>query len=69
MNVSKLNGNDIHDIIKVFSHSNFSNQQPNVLLSYTTAGKGVNFLENNYEWHSKVLTKSELELAVTELEN
>ncbi len=65
LNVHKINGNNFEDIEKAFT--NLESDKVNVILSYTTPGKGVDFLENNYKWHSKVLNSEELNKAIEQL--
>ena len=39
-----------------------------MIVANTIKGKGISFMENNNEWHHKILTKSKYELALAELE-
>lgn len=41
--------------------------QPTAIICNTTPGKGVSFIENDYTWHGKPPTKTELEKALQEL--
>ena len=41
--------------------------QPTAIICNTTAGKGVSFIENDYTWHGKPPTESELQRALEEL--
>ncbi len=43
------------------------NGLPKIIIAHTVKGKGVNFMENQYEWHSKAPTKEEYEQAMDEL--
>lgn len=40
---------------------------PTIIVMNTVGGEGVGFMENNPEWHDKVPTKDELEIALVEL--
>ena len=42
-------------------------KQPLCIVARTTKGKGVSFMENNNAWHHARLTKTNFELAMTEL--
>ena len=42
--------------------------KPKMIVANTIKGKGISFMENNNEWHHKILTKSKYELALAELE-
>lgn len=41
--------------------------KPTIIISHTTPGKGVDFMENKYEWHGKAPTDAELEKALKQL--
>jgi transketolase len=67
--VIELNGHDLNQIIKCLNlfKSNKKNK-PIFMIANTIKGKGVSFMENQGEWHSKVIdenhyTKSLLELS------
>lgn len=40
---------------------------PRCIIAYTTKGKGVSFMENKIEWHHKIPTEAEYEMARDEL--
>jgi transketolase len=40
-----------------------------MIIANTTKGKGVSFIENRAEWHHKVPTSEQLQLAMVELDN
>lgn len=39
-----------------------------MIIAHTIPGKGISFMENKFEWHSKVLDKKEAKIALEELE-
>lgn len=41
--------------------------KPTVIIANTIKGKGISFMENNYQWHHKQMTKQETILAKEEL--
>ncbi|MRH43714.1 transketolase [Aquibacillus halophilus] len=43
------------------------NGLPKMIIAHTVKGKGVSFMENQYEWHSKSPTNKEYEQAMDEL--
>ncbi|MDD3303439.1 MAG: transketolase [Clostridia bacterium] len=68
LNVQKINGNNIEEIIEAVKIAKEKlNDRPNVIVAKTIKGKGVSFMENKIEWHGKTLTKEELEIALNEL--
>lgn len=61
---------DGHDIAKIKNSLMLANNiqgGPGVLVLNTVAGKGVSFMESKPEWHDKVPTDNELEIAIKEL--
>jgi len=46
---------------------NKKTSKPAVVIAYTTPGKGVSFLENDYRWHGKAPTPQEGAKALEEL--
>lgn len=66
--VIKVNGHDFRDIDDAFQKTNEVIDKPILILSFTTAGKGVSFIENNYKWHGKVLNEDQLKDAIAELD-
>lgn len=68
LNVQKINGNSIEEIIiAVKNAKEILNDRPNVIICNTIKGKGVSFMENKVEWHGKALTDEELQIALNEL--
>lgn len=64
--VSEMNGDDMEDIIKTFN--SLSNEgKPHLLISKTTKGKGVSFMENVAKWHHGVPNEEEREKAISEI--
>ena len=69
--LKEIRGNNMKMIEKEISdHLNIRDciSSPLCLILDTTKSKGVSFMEGNPDWHCKVPTKEEYELAVKELE-
>ena len=67
-NVLNMNGHDMNDIISKLEISfNFAGK-PTVIIAHTIKGKGVSFMENNNEWHTKMPSAEHLETAMRELD-
>lgn len=64
-NVNEINGHSFEEIDK--SIENIANEKPNIIISNTIKGKGVSFAESNNTWHHSVLTKTNYEKALAEL--
>lgn len=64
----EVDGHDIESLLKVFSQKNKQNK-PKMIVAKTIKGKGFSFSENSNDWHHKILTKSQYEIALNELKN
>lgn len=64
-NVVEIDGNDMKEILDAFART--CEEMPTVIIANTVPGKGVSFMENDYEWHGKPPTKEQAEIALAEL--
>jgi len=60
-------GHEMEELIRVIRKIREIRERPKVIIAKTVFGKGVSFMEGNYQWHSRVPTKQELEKALGEL--
>ena len=65
--VIELDGHNIEKLHETFSNKRNSSK-PLAIIANTIKGKGFSFSENNNDWHHKVMSKSQYELALQELE-
>ena len=66
--VKKCNGHSIKQIYKILNRFKKSNNnKPKALICNTIKGKGLSFLENDPSWHSRALSKSEIEKGYLQL--
>ena len=61
------NGNDIEQVIAALDAPVVPGK-PRCVLSHTTKGKGVSFMENNADWHGKAPNAEQAATALAELE-
>ncbi|MDZ4209770.1 MAG: transketolase, partial [Candidatus Curtissbacteria bacterium] len=54
-------------IIAAFDEAKAIFEKPTVIIAHTIPGKGVDFMENKFEWHGKSPNKEEAKLALSEL--
>ena len=66
--VNPMNGDSMEDIIKTFDSIDYQNSNPHLLVSDTTKGKGVSFMEGIAKWHHGVLNEEQYLAAVKEIE-
>ena len=64
----EIDGHNLDNINSYFNN-NISNKSPNVLIANTIKGKGFSFCENNNNWHHSMLSKSQYEIALKELDD
>jgi transketolase len=66
--VIDMNGDSMEDIVKTFHSIDYQNGKPHLLVSNTTKGKGVSFMEGIAKWHHGVLNEEQCKAAVKEIE-
>lgn len=66
-NVMVVNGHDYPKLLEAFKAASEFKGKPTVIIALTTPGKGVSFMENNFEWHGKPPNKDEALKALSEL--
>lgn len=65
--VTEMDGDNMDVIVKTFDNINFSNNKPHLIISRTTKGKGISYMENVPKWHHGIPTAEEYEKAVSEI--
>ncbi len=68
-NVLETDGNSVEELLDTFLNRIPENGYPTMIIARTVKGKGVSFIEDKAEWHHKVPTEEELQLAISELDN
>ena len=66
--VMEMNGDNMEDIVEAFGNIDFDNGKPHLLISHTTKGKGVSFMEGIAKWHHGVLNEQQYKDAVVEID-
>ena len=66
--VISMNGDDMEEIVKTFDAIDYQNKKPHLIISNTTKGKGVSFMEGIAKWHHGVLNEQQCIDAVKEIE-
>jgi transketolase len=65
--VNSINGDSMADIVEAFEKIDYSNHKPHLIVSNTTKGKGVSFMEGIAKWHHGVLNQQQCDDAVEEI--
>ncbi len=66
-NVEVCDGHDLEALHKALASMASVEGKPSVLIADTTKGKGVSFMENDADWHSRKMTKAEGVQALKEI--
>jgi len=66
--VFDMNGDDIDSIVETFDAINYNNGKPHLIISNTTKGLGVSFMENVAKWHHGVPTAEQYAVAIEDIE-
>lgn len=66
--VIEVNGDCMNDIVEKLNGIDFTNGKPHLLLSNTTKGLGVSYMENVAKWHHGVPTEEQYKQALEEID-
>ncbi len=66
--VIEVDGHNIEHVIDAFEEAKTIHDMPTVIIAHTIPGKGVSFMENDYQWHGKPPTVEQAQVALVELE-
>lgn len=66
--VTTVDGDDVCAIAEALKTIDFCNGKPHLIISETTKGKGVSFMENVAKWHHGVPNAEQYEAAISEIE-
>lgn len=62
----EIDGHNIQQIVSVCKVA-IKDGKPSAIIANTTPGKGVDFMENKYQWHGRAPNKNEAEIAIDQL--
>lgn len=65
--VLEIDGHSFEEISAAVAEAQAIYEKPTVIIAHTIPGKGVDFMENDYLWHSKPFKPGEAEKALHEL--
>lgn len=65
--VKEMNGDSIEDIVATLGKIDYSNDQPHMLISHTTKGKGISYMEGVAKWHHGVPSAEQYQEAIKEI--
>ncbi len=65
--VLEVDGHNIEQFVDAVSEAKAIYEKPTVIIAHTIPGKGVSFMENDFNWHGKPPNKEEAAKALAEL--
>ena len=65
--VIEINGHNFEEIVQAYETARSVYEKPVLILAHTIPGKGVDFMEFDYLWHSKAFKPGEAEEALRQL--
>lgn len=68
-NAIETDGHNIASLIEIFESKNSHEKKPTAIIANTIKGKGITFMENNNDWHHKILSQEQFDKAMNELNN
>jgi len=66
--VLEVDGHDFDALIPAMEEAKRTKGRPTCIIAHTIKGKGVSFMEGDYNWHAKVPNKEEMAKSLAELE-
>lgn len=65
--VIETDGHDMAQFTAAVEEAQTTRGKPTIIIAHTVKGKGVSFMEDQYDWHARVPTQQELVAALAEL--
>ena len=65
--VLEIDGHNFHDIYDAVHQAKAVFEKPTMIIAHTIPGKGVEFMEQKFEWHGKPPNKAEAKIALNQL--
>ncbi|MBO6013194.1 MAG: transketolase [Bacteroidales bacterium] len=65
--VKEMNGDDMESILDTFDGIDYANRKPHLIVSQTTKGKGVSYMENVASWHHGMPDEEQYQQAMAEI--
>ena len=66
--VLEVDAHNIQEIINACSEAKAIYEKPTLIIAHAIPGKGVSFMENDFNWHGKPPTAEQAEIALKELQ-
>ena len=63
----ETDGHDVGAILDTCYQALAVKGRPTIIISKTVKGKGVSYMEDDYNWHSKPMTQADFDRAMSDL--
>jgi len=63
----EINGHDMRQVLEALDMADEIHNKPTAIITHTTKGKGVSYMENKAEWHGRAPSDEEYARALSEL--
>lgn len=65
--VIEINGDSCEEILDAFHSIDYNNGKPHLIISHTTKGYGISYMENVAKWHHGMPNQEQYEQAISEI--
>jgi transketolase len=65
--VKEVNGDSVEEIVKTLHSIDYTNGHPHLIISHTTKGKGVSYMEGVAKWHHGMPNEEQYQQAISEI--
>ncbi len=66
--VIDVQGNEMEDLVKTFDGFDYSTDKPKLIISHTTKGNGISYMEKVAKWHHGVPDEAQYQQALQEID-
>ena len=67
--VKEINGDSCEEILDAFHSIDYNNGKPHLIVSHTTKGYGISYMENIAKWHHGMPNEEQYAQAISEIES
>jgi transketolase len=65
--VKDVNGDSVEEIVRTLHSIDYTNGKPHLIISHTTKGKGVSYMEGIAKWHHGMPSEEQYQQAISEI--
>jgi transketolase len=65
--VKEVNGDSVEEIVRTLHSIDYTNGKPHLIISHTTKGKGVSYMEGIAKWHHGMPSEEQYQQAISEI--